>query len=66
MAKKIGYQAAFGKLEAIYEELQSGETDIDQLEDKLKQAQAYIKICKDVLKEHEAKVGVLLKEIGKE
>ena len=63
---KSGYKKAFEGLETIYQGLQGGNVEVDELEEKLKKALEYIKICKEVLKKQEAKVTDILKEIEKE
>lgn len=62
MAKKESYQAAYANLQKIYEDLRSGQVEIDDLDVKLKKALEYISICKEVLKKQEAKVTDVLKE----
>ncbi|MBU0573701.1 MAG: exodeoxyribonuclease VII small subunit [Candidatus Margulisbacteria bacterium] len=66
MAKKENYKAAYENLRKIYEDLRSGEIEVDELDVKLKKALEYIAACKDVLKKQEAKVSDVLKEIEKE
>ncbi|MFA5104391.1 MAG: exodeoxyribonuclease VII small subunit [Candidatus Margulisiibacteriota bacterium] len=67
MAKSVqNYKKAYEGLEQIFEELQSGNIGVDELDTNLKKALEYIKTCKDVLKKQEVKVNEILKEIEKE
>ncbi len=60
------YKKAFDGLERIFDELQSGNVGVDELESNLKKALEHIKVCKEVLKKQEVKVNEILKEIEKE
>ncbi len=60
------YKKAFDGLERIFDELQSGNVGVDELETNLKKALEHIKVCKEVLKKQEVKVNEILKEIEKE
>jgi len=62
-AKKLNYKSAYEGLENIFDELRDGKIEIDELEDKLKNALEYIKTCKEILKKQETKVVDILKEI---
>ncbi|MBU1974744.1 MAG: exodeoxyribonuclease VII small subunit [Nanoarchaeota archaeon] len=64
--KKVSYKTAYENLEEIYGQLREGKVEIDELENKLKKALEYIKICKDVLRKQEVKVSDILKEIERE
>lgn len=66
MGKAMNYQTAYENLEKIFEQLQAGDINVDELETKLKKALEYIRICKDILKKHEVKVNEILSEIEKE
>lgn len=67
MAKNVqNYKKAYEGLEQIFEELQSGNIGVDELDVNLKKALEHIKTCKDVLKKQEVKVSEILKEIEKE
>lgn len=49
MAKKETYEQAMKKLEQIVAQMENNELNIDQLSDKLKEAQSLIKTCRDKL-----------------
>lgn len=61
-AKKETYTEAMKKLEAIVAKVESGELDIDQLGDNLKEAQRLIKFCKDKLYKADAEIKKMLEE----
>ena len=65
-SKKVSYKIAYERLDNIYGEIRDGNIEIDELENKLKEALEYIRICKEVIKKQEAKVVDILKEIEKE
>lgn len=48
-AKKVTYAQAMEKLEMIIEAIEKDELDIDQLSDKLQEAQKLVSFCKDKL-----------------
>lgn len=58
--EKLTYTRAIRKLEQIVNEVESGNPDIDVLCDKIKEAQALIKFCKDKLYKTEKEVQDLL------
>ena len=62
VAKKETYTEAMRKLEAIVERIESGELDIDQLGENLKEAQKLIKFCKDKLYKAEENIKKMLDE----
>lgn len=67
MAKSAqNYKKAYEGLEKIFEDLQSGNVGVDELDAGLKKALEYIKTCKEVLKKQAVKVTEILKEIEKE
>lgn len=47
--KKESYSEAMKRLEAIVSQIESGELDIDELGNQLKEAQKLIKFCRDKL-----------------
>ena len=57
------YEEALQQLETIVRKMEAGEYDIDELSEKLKEAQKLIKLCKDKLTKTDAEIKKLL---GKE
>ncbi|PIB35477.1 exodeoxyribonuclease VII small subunit [Reichenbachiella sp. 5M10] len=55
--KTISYQEAYEELQAISEQLESGEANIDQLTDLVKRAKALVKICQDKLRSTEKELN---------
>jgi exodeoxyribonuclease VII small subunit len=49
MAKQLTYIEAFEELQQIVNDIEEGETGIDQLSEKVKRAAELIKICKNKL-----------------
>lgn len=62
MAKEIKYEEAVQQLEAIVEQMENGELDIDQLSEKLKTAQELIKLCKEKLTKTDAEIKKILED----
>jgi len=62
MAKEIKYEEAVQQLEAIVEQMENGELDIDQLSEKLKTAQKLIKLCKDKLTKTDEEIKKILED----
>ena len=60
MEKKINYEAALEELQEIVNKMENDEFDIDQLSEKLKRAQALIKLCRDKLTKTAAEIKKLL------
>lgn len=58
--EEIKYEDALRKLEEIARKMESGEYDVDQLSQKLKEAQSLIKTCKDKLANADAEIQKLL------
>ena len=56
------YEEAIQQLETIVAQITNNELDIDQLADRLKEAQKLIKLCKDKLYKTDEKIKVLLGE----
>lgn len=67
MAKeKISYADASAEIEAILEEIESGDLDVDLLADKVKRVSALLKICNDKLKKTEKEVENVLKSMNED
>ncbi len=60
LPKDLTYAKALARLQAIVEELQNGEADIDQLGDKVEEAAALVKFCRERLKGTQDRVDRLL------
>ncbi|MBR4996892.1 MAG: exodeoxyribonuclease VII small subunit [Bacteroidaceae bacterium] len=56
------YEEAIQQLETIVSQIEKNELDIDQLTDRLKEAQKLIKLCKDKLYKTDEKIKALLGE----
>lgn len=54
------YEEAIQQLETIVAQIENNELDIDQLADRLKEAQKLIKWCKDKLNKTDEKIKSLL------
>lgn len=52
----VKYQKSIDKLEAIIQKIEHDDIDVDELSDKVKEAVALIKICKDKLSKAEMEV----------
>lgn len=56
------YEEAIKNLESIVSMMESGKLDLDQLEDKLKEAQQLIKLCRDKLTKTDEEISKLLQQ----
>ncbi|MCR5152338.1 MAG: exodeoxyribonuclease VII small subunit [Prevotella sp.] len=56
------YEEALAKLEKIVRLLESGECDIDQMADQLKEAKKLIKMCRDRLTKTDEEIAKILDE----
>ncbi|HNV50489.1 MAG: exodeoxyribonuclease VII small subunit [Bacteroidales bacterium] len=63
MAKQLTYIEAFEELQQIVNDIEEGETGIDQLSEKVKRAAELIKICKNKLISTESDVNKILDEL---
>ena len=67
MAKsKLTYSSAIAELEGIVREIESGETDVDVLTEKVKRASELIRFCKDRLRKTQKAVETTLVDIEEE
>ena len=62
MSKKLTYDVAFKELSGILNELQSDETGLDVLAEKLKRAAELSNFCKDKLREVETTIDTITNE----
>ena len=60
----ISYTEAYQELQEIVESIEDSETNIDELENKIKRASDLLKICKDKLHKTETSVLKNLEEIN--
>ena len=60
---KLTYTSAITELEAIVQEIESGEIDVDVLTAKVKRASELIKFCKDNLRNTQKEVEKTLVDI---
>ncbi len=65
-SKQISYSRALSELEKIVGEIESEETDLDVLSEKVKRATHLIKFCRSRLRSTEEEVKKALSEIGDE
>ena len=56
------YKKAIKNLESIVSMMESGKLDLDQLEEKLKEAQQLIKLCRDKLTKTDEEISKLLQQ----
>ena len=56
------YEEAIKNLESIVSMMESGKLDLDQLEEKLKEAQQLIKLCRDKLTKTAEEISKLLQQ----
>ncbi len=56
------YEEAIKDLESIVSMMESGKLDLDQLEEKLKEAQQLIKLCRDKLTKTDEEISKLLQQ----
>lgn len=59
-AKKETYSEAMKRLETIVSQIESGELDIDELGNQLKEAQKLIKFCRDKLYKADEEIKKML------
>ena len=58
----MNYEEAIKNLESIVSMMESGKLDLDQLEEKLKEAQQLIKLCRDKLTKTDEEISKLLQQ----
>ena len=63
---KLTYTTAITELEAIVQDIESGEIDVDVLAGKVKRASELIKYCKDRLRNTQKEVEKILVDIEPE
>lgn len=60
--RNMKYEEAIKNLESIVSMMESGKLDLDQLEEKLKEAQQLIKLCRDKLTKTDEEISKLLQQ----
>jgi exodeoxyribonuclease VII small subunit len=63
MKEEMSYEQALHKLEEIVSEIEDGETGIDMLTEKIKEASELLKFCKEKLTATEQNVEDILREL---
>ncbi|MBF0386444.1 MAG: exodeoxyribonuclease VII small subunit [Candidatus Omnitrophica bacterium] len=61
---EIKYAKALEKLESIIRGIENEEIDIDELADKVKEATALVKVCKDKIAKAEIEVKAVVDSFG--
>ena len=56
MPKELKYEAAISRLEEIVESMETGQLGLDELNERLKEAQRLIKTCRDKLTKTEEEI----------
>jgi exodeoxyribonuclease VII small subunit len=66
--KNQSYTEAVTAIEEILQQIETGDLDVDELAEKVKQASELLKLCKAKLFQTEKEIGKILKEMeeGKE
>ncbi len=65
-AKKLTYNEAISELEAIVQQIENEEIDLDMLTEKVKRADYLSKYCRSRLKSTEEEVKAIIKDIEQE
>lgn len=60
--KKETYEQAMNRLEGIVTKIESGNLDIDNLSEQLKEAQQLLKLCRDKLYKADEEIKKMLEE----
>jgi exodeoxyribonuclease VII small subunit len=63
MEKKESYNESFAKLRAILADVEQGEPDVDELSEKMKEANRLIKRCREKLFKASDEVKKILEEL---
>ena len=63
--KTPGYNDAIAEIEAILEQMDNEELDVDILSEKVKRVSLLIKVCREKLLQTEEEIEKVMKEIGK-
>jgi len=63
MDKKLTYNESIERLRAIVSNIEKGELDIDELSEKVKEANQLIKVCKEKLTKADEEIKKILEEL---
>jgi len=61
--KKMSYSEAISRIEEILQQIETGELDVDELAEKVKQASELLKLCKAKLFNTEKEIEKVMKEL---
>jgi exodeoxyribonuclease VII small subunit len=61
--KNLSYSEAVANIEEILQQIETGELDVDELAEKVKQASELLKLCKGKLFSTEKEIEKVLKEM---
>jgi exodeoxyribonuclease VII small subunit len=61
--KKISYREAVSEIEAILEQVENNELDVDELAGKVQRVSALLKMCREKLHQTSEQVEQILKEM---
>ena len=64
--KNLSYAEAVGNIEEILQQIETGELDVDELAEKVKQASELLKLCKGKLFQTEREIEKILKDMDGE
>jgi len=65
MAKQIGYAEAIAEIEETIAKIEGEELDVDEITQKVKRVSYLLKLCREKLRNTEAEVDKILKEMEK-
>jgi exodeoxyribonuclease VII small subunit len=61
--KNLSYSEAIARIEEILQQIETGELDVDELAEKVKQASELLKLCKGKLFSTEKEIEKVMKEL---
>jgi exodeoxyribonuclease VII small subunit len=64
--KNLSYAEAVANIEEILQQIETGELDVDELAEKVKQASELLKLCKGKLFQTEKEIEKILKDMDGE
>lgn len=64
--KNLSYAEAVANIEEILQQIETGELDVDELAEKVKQASELLKLCKGKLFQTEREIEKILKDMDGE
>ena len=63
--KGLSYNEAISEIEAILQQIENDEPDVDQLSEKVKRLSSLVTLCREKLRNTEDEIEKILKEIEK-